>query len=94
MFIHCLLASVILQAAPAIQVRPGTRPGDVEVLASVDRELAATLPNGSVPTKRGEALLRVSLVTNSKEAGPAIFGSYHHAVGTLRFIPRFRLVPG
>lgn len=94
MFIHCLLASVILQADPSIEVRPGTRPGEVEVAASLDRHLAATLPNGAVQPKRGEALLRVSLVTNSKEPGPAIFGSYHHADGTLRFVPRFRLVPG
>ena len=94
MFIHCLLASVMVQSAPAIQVRPGPRAGDVEVVASVGRKLAATLPIGTVSPKRGEALLRVSLLTTSKDPGPAIFGSYHHANGTLRFVPRFRLVPG
>ena len=94
MLIHCLLAAVMVQAAPSIEVRPGTRPGAVEVVVSLHPQQAATLPTGTVAPKRGEALLRVSLLTDSKKPGPAIFGSYHHEAGNLRFVPRFRLVPG
>ena len=94
MLIPCLLALLISPADSPIEVRTGEQPGRVQFAVAIDAVMSDGARNGTVSTRRGESLLRVSLRTETQQPGPAIFGSYRYTDGKLQFKPRFGLVPG
>src|SRR5262249_29698226 len=78
-----------------LRIRPGTRPGRVQVQAVLPKRLLAGLPRGKLTQEQGEPRLRLALVhAKTGREGDPILGTYERREGALLFKPRYRLTAG
>src|SRR5438046_9653384 len=83
------LTFMLVQAEPALRIGGDVR--QPRVMARLPGDVAAKLP-AKLTQEQGEALLRFTLLDNSKE-GPAMLGAYERHKDTLILTPRFPLLP-
>jgi len=78
-----------------LRIRPGTRPGRVQVQAVLPKRLLAGLPRGKLTQEQGAPRLRLALVhAKTGREGDPILGTYERREGALLFKPRYRLTAG
>jgi hypothetical protein len=90
-----LLAALLLSAqGTEAPLRFEATPTGRQVVARLPAELAVKLPAGPLTQEQGEAVLTLSLLTDSKTPGPNMFGKYERTGNELTFMPRFPLSAG
>ncbi|MFO0804640.1 MAG: hypothetical protein U0791_16145 [Gemmataceae bacterium] len=91
MMFHFLLLAAIGIAGADLRISVGIDPARPVVAAKLSKAVADSLPEGKVPNKSAEAILRLELAS---APGTAILGSYERTGEWLRFTPRFALAAG
>ena len=81
-------------AAPELEIKPLQDDGRVEVRARLPDELLERLPEGRIDKDLAAATLKLCLIGDDGEPGPAIFGKYTLRDDRLVFVPRYQLVRG
>jgi hypothetical protein len=91
----CLAVALLSQPSePTLRFRTSADK-EVEIVARLHENLAATLPMGRLKADQGEAILTLALIDDeTKKPGPAMLGKYERNKNELTFTPRFPLNAG
>lgn len=89
--LHSLILLAILVAGRDLRIEAGADATRPTVMTRLPATLAQTLPEGKVPNKQAERILRFELFSAK---GIALLGTYVRKGETLTFTPRFALAAG
>jgi hypothetical protein len=89
-----LVAFLAVEPSPGVVIKPAAEATQVEVVATLSAELAATIPLGKLDAMEGERWLRLARIDEATgQTGEPMLGSYERRDETLVFRPRYALVP-